>query len=59
MLDLGLYFLYNSKEEGSVPERLNGPDSKSGIRETVSEVRILPLPPEIKRNALWQLYRRT
>lgn len=29
---------------GSVPERLNGPDSKSGMPERASEVRILPLP---------------
>lgn len=30
---------------GDVPEWLNGPDSKSGIGATLSEVRILPSPP--------------
>ena len=36
-----LYIMNN----GSVPERLNGPHSKCGIGVTLSEVRILPLPP--------------
>ncbi len=31
---------------GSVPEWLNGLDSKSSIGAILSEVRILPLPPE-------------
>ena len=33
-----------SVQSGGVPERLNGPDSKSGMPEMVSEVRILPPP---------------
>ena len=32
-------------EQGSVPEWLKGPVSKTGIPARVSEVRILPLPP--------------
>src|SRR5574341_438780 len=31
---------------GEVPERLNGPVSKTGIRASVSRVRIPPSPPE-------------
>jgi hypothetical protein len=38
------HFAKASRAKGSVAERLKAPVSKTGIGETLSEVRILPLP---------------